>query len=612
MKRTGTLLLALFLGVFFASYGGATIIPDDRTAPWQGNVGVPGGIPTRTTIWKNIVTDLGADPTGVVDAAPIISNAINSCPAGQVVYMPAGTFRINSQITFDQNRSNGTLRGAGMGQTVLKSYANGGNGVFYAGNGDWPRPSATIAITSGATKGSTIVTVPNTSSIPVGNIVRLEQSDPTFVKEANGGTNSMSFTFRVVSKTSTTVTLSAPIPYTLTNSPRLAVYTLPPLTGFGFEDFTFDLNNSGAVSGIFLIQAYGCWIKGVEVKNSNSRQFFLDWVVNCEIRRCYTHDIRSSGPNHEGIDFFQDSSWNLIEDNICVNGGFPHIILGDSEGGCAGNVIAYNYSQNVDTGSTVAGAAYSSDHGPHNMMNLFEGNIGQEFTSDGYFGSSSHTTVFRNALSGVFTGVSDQWPIAVALGRWSNYYNIVGNVLGQSGYTDAYETEVNGYPDTLALIYRLGYPNMGNPSYDGTWPATNPPNYTTQTNTQNLDLNVKATILRHGNFDYATNGIVWDPAISDHTIPDSLYLAARPGWWPNAMPWPPIGPDRTPMVGQIPAQCRFLGGNCSPSPTSTPTPTATPTRTPAPNLHLYQLPRLHRLRHQGQGQASSDKGEKQR
>ena len=49
------------------------IIPPNRTAPWQGNVGVPGGIPTRTTIWKNIVTDLGADPTGHVDAAPIIN-----------------------------------------------------------------------------------------------------------------------------------------------------------------------------------------------------------------------------------------------------------------------------------------------------------------------------------------------------------------------------------------------------------------------------------------------------------------------------------------------------------------------------------------------------------
>ena len=68
------------------------IIPQDRLAPWQGNVGVPGGIPTRTTIWKNIVTDLGADPTGSVDASNIIQGAIETCPAGQVVYLPAGIY----------------------------------------------------------------------------------------------------------------------------------------------------------------------------------------------------------------------------------------------------------------------------------------------------------------------------------------------------------------------------------------------------------------------------------------------------------------------------------------------------------------------------------------
>ena len=94
------------------------IIPPNRTAPWQGNVGVPGGIPTRTTIWKNIVTDLGADPTGHVDAAPIINVAITSCPAGQVVYMPAGTFLIATPI-YPAAKSNFTLRGAGQGQTIL-------------------------------------------------------------------------------------------------------------------------------------------------------------------------------------------------------------------------------------------------------------------------------------------------------------------------------------------------------------------------------------------------------------------------------------------------------------------------------------------------------------
>jgi hypothetical protein len=72
--------------------------------------------------------------------------------------------------------------------------------------------------------------------------------------------------------------------------------------------------------------------------------------------------------------------------------------------------------------------------------------------------------------------------------------------------------------------------------------------------------------------------VVWDPNIPDHTIPNSLYLSGRPSWWGN-LPWPPIGPDLTPMVGQIPAQVRFLAMS-----TPTPTPTASPTSTPTPTL----------------------------
>ena len=35
----------------------------------------------------------------------------------------------------------------------------------------------------------------------------------------------------------------------------------------------------------------------------------------------------------------------------------------------------------------------SVSHGPHNMMNLVEGNIAGGMGSDGYFGSTSHITI---------------------------------------------------------------------------------------------------------------------------------------------------------------------------------------------------------------------------
>jgi hypothetical protein len=138
------------------------------------------------------------------------------------------------------------------------------------------------------------------------------------------------------------------------------------------------------------------------------------------------------------------------------------------------------------------------------------------------------------------------------------------------------------------------YSNIGNQNWNGTFGPTTPPDYhalpNTLDGTQQRDLNVKATLLRHGNFDYVNNAVIWDPAIPDHTMPNSLYLSGPPAWWGN-LPWPPIGANLTPMVGLIPAQQRFA--NSSPTPTPTPTPQPTPT----PTARRHQRPnRRQRLR----------------
>ena len=45
------------------------------------------------------------------------------------------------------------------------------------------------------------------------------------------------------------------------------------------------------------------------------------------------------------------------------------------------------------------------------------------------------------------------------------------------------------------------------------------------------DAQVSATTLRHGNFDYVTNTVKWDPAITNHTLPNSLYLTQKPAFF---------------------------------------------------------------------------------
>jgi hypothetical protein len=565
-SRDGTIspiLTAVLLSVLCAWPSSAEIIPANRSAPWQGNVGVPGGIPARTTIYKNIVTDLGADPTGAQDCAPIMQRAINSCPPGQVVYIPAGIFKLDSRV-YTVFKQNFTLRGAGAGVTIIKS--NASNGYFLFGSQQWPPPSTYIPIIAGATTGSNTITVSDTSAFSVDQPMSIAPAPlPVWAHNLGGfpdSSHTMRITFKVRSKTSTTVTFDPPCPFDFSGmNPQARPFKGPAdgqyfVQGVGVEDLTMDMSNSTTFCAIEFEQAWGCWIKGVEVNGAYSRQMRFGTLVRGEIRECYTHDTQGSGPNHEGIDFDGDCCWNLVEDNICNKGGASPIQFGDSTGANSCNVVAYNYVVNTDLGFW----DISFNHNPHDMLNLAEGNVIDNFKDDGYFGSSSHNTLFRNRIAG-----------QISLKHFSNYYNIAGNVLGTTG-VPAYETEQVNY--NFITIYELGFPNIGNHFYAGITEATDPPNYhlfrnvLSDPDNQKLDRNVKATILRHGNFDYFNNSTIWDPAIPDHTIPASLYLIGKPSWW-GLLPWPAIGSDLNPMVSQIPAEYRFVNGRPTPPPTST-------------------------------------------
>src|SRR6185295_9092556 len=87
----------------------ADVIPANRRTIWQGNAGVEGGIPNRTTIFQTL--NPGA-------TAAQINNAIANCPSGQVVMLSAGTYNLTAPINL--TKSNVTLRGAGPSQTLLK------------------------------------------------------------------------------------------------------------------------------------------------------------------------------------------------------------------------------------------------------------------------------------------------------------------------------------------------------------------------------------------------------------------------------------------------------------------------------------------------------------
>jgi hypothetical protein len=169
-------------------------------------------------------------------------------------------------------------------------------------------------------------------------------------------------------------------------------------------------------------------------------------------------------------------------------------------------------------------------------MELLEGNYAPHVGASTTHGNAGYLTYFRNYSSSYFappavygsTATQIQNIAALEFNGGDIGMNAVGNVLGMAGVSTAYD----GYSVNTNSIYQLGVDGSG---------ATD----------------VAATsLLRTGNFDTIHNATVWNPAGAVQTLPSSLYLQAKPGWWPSGTPWPWAGPDLTPMVGTLPAKAR--------------------------------------------------------
>ena len=353
----------------------------------------------------------------------------------------------------------------------------------------------------------------------------------------------------------------------------------------GIEDLKIDLANGSGPWGIRMQQAYACWIKNVTVTKSPSWLLEIIHCLQCEVRHSSFLERTGAGSNGAGI-FFQSSSGCLIEDNIITK---ISSLIQVNRSAC-GNVFAYNFLYD-STLLGVEGPGLKTNHGPHNSFNLYEGNIAPNVQCDGYYGSTSEDTLFRNWFHGDNPGLPGGW--TNRFNRFTRKYSVVGNIFGQSGHD-------NGY-------YILGQPNLGNGEYSGEvqptigiwwkdWPAAvaaaehasgNGPG---PSGFQEFDLDVAKTMILKGNWNASDNGIPANESLGGQTLPDSLYRSSKPAWFGDRA-WPPFNPSSPNQSYEaIPAGYRYARGEDPPagsgggSPAaSTPLspPPASPTSTPS-------------------------------
>ncbi len=550
------------------------ILPAARVIDWSQS-GVPGGIPSRTTVCASIAA--GAK-------GPAIQAALDSCKPNQVVLLAAGTYEIDGGLTIP---SNVVLRGAGPRRTILSARGHG-EGFVRFGPGTTPSVDDSVAITAGATAQSTRITLADASDIEVGShLVVTQLNDPDYVTitTTNGtctwcdggigwnGTRAQGQIVQVTALDGKVATISPPLYITYARKP-LATEVEMGATNAGVEDLQVFMNDTGFTANFQMEGASNSWIRDVESNYTDGDHVQVHWGYRNEIRDSWFHDAFTHSPGQTDADIFiaDKSSGTLIENNV-LRRLHQSIML---NWGAAGNVIAYNYiDNNFDSvgRSTLFGGL--DVHGAHPMFNLWEGNVAPKLDADYFWGSSSHNTAFRNWFKGAamvygpFTGRAPEqaadgfWAshslAAVDLSQTARFYSLVGNVIGSDRQKAlgkwtpmivARQPRSN-YTANNSYGYVFGY---ANPSDGGGDPGDGDKAYT--------------TAIVHGDYDFVTGTFRWSPAIASRELPSSFYRATKPAWF-GSLAWPAFGPSpaapTTALLGEIPAKACFDQGkmpNC--------------------------------------------------
>jgi hypothetical protein len=554
---------------FLNGQSAAGIIDPNRSIDWSG-AGIPGGIPNRTTICATL--NPGA-------TAAQINSAIASCPSGQVVYLNAGTYILSAAINFG-GKSNVTVRGDGPDKTVVRFTGSSGctqgqlANVCLQGSFNWTGgPQNSTSWTAGYAKGATQITLGSVANLAVGKLIILDQNNDVadtgqvFVCDSTGGSGGVECSSEGGSPGRSTngvnrneqqlVEVTGINGNVVTISPGLympnwrnsqnpgAWWATNVITSSGIEDMTLDHTAStNNVSGTFFANANKCWMKNIRSIFGHRNHVWLQTSARCVIKDNYFYGTYNGANLSYGVEPWMTSDL-LIENNI-----FQHITSPVLLGNGQGNVIAYNFM--TDLYSTNAAWLYPSmmSHDAGTVMNLIEGNQGPTAMEDAIHGTHNFQTYFRNYLSGRDASQTSQTAPAM-FAAYSRYVNFIGNILGTSGYHNAYQSTTSSSANCNTSIYNLG------------WSTTNCANGSNAYNSLPIpgDLLVAKTLLRWGNYDVVNAAAQWNasevpsglsqfsnPVPSSQALPASFYLSAKPSWW-GTMPWPAVGPDVTSGIG---------------------------------------------------------------
>ncbi len=546
----------LKIGTAVVSVATFNLIPAVRSTVW--NPGIAGGVPARTTVCATV--NASTYGNGTADARGGIQAALDACPVGQVVQLTSGDFKIAGTLGITKGI---VLRGMGPTLTKLKMPVGTSSTPIVVGT-HWFKFTQSRNLASDAVKGSQTAVLTSNPGLTAGEIVVVDQvTNPAITewstKSPPGDVSRTWFTrpdrpvgqvMEVQSVSGNTITFTTPfhIDFQTAYTAQLSRFSnvdngavVPSVKFAGVEDL-YVYGGSGGQGNIQMENAAYSWIKNVESDFQNGESVGINASFRCIVRDSYIHSTQTPSPGGGGYGF--SFSWysadNLLENNISWN--MNKVMVMRASGG--GNVIGYNYMEDgwidYSTGWVETGINASHMTCPH--YELFEGNQSFNFDGDNTWGNAVYITVFRNHFTGKRRSIAPlvltdaQNPRAIGLMEGHKWYSFVGNVLGTASQplTGYVLDALFPWGDNPIGMWRLGY----NPE---NWAAPPAPTVT-------------GTVIREGNFDYATSQVHW--VAGPQTLPASLYLSGKPAFFGNN-PWPWVDPTGTVKVATLPARARF-------------------------------------------------------
>lgn len=431
-----TRLVAIAFGSGFSVSGqGVTATP---TVVTTGSV--VASFTKITAIVGNTITIADAASASVTDAvvshndSTAINEAVSAASPGDIVYIPAGQYRMDGQI-YVANKGI-TIRGDGP--TSELHYLVYGNGIYAGYNTDL---TANHTITAGLSAGSTTVTIDDTTDFTTGRMMRIEYANDSSVPvfQVAGYPYRQVQIVKITGKTSTTLSFSPAIYASFAGTGRVSGYQ-HTAEGFGAEDFQIYAYNQ--LQRVFWLErtAYS-WVKNVKSNNGKNTHVDISESLGVEIRDSWFNTLGNGASPNAGAIILGNASNCLVENNILYK-GFPLVEVN----GSMGNAFLFNFLEDS------SGQAFDDNHNAHSRFNLYEGNRAPGVTSDGYYGTGSHGTIYGNRLNARPSAASTAG-YAVVLNRGARNYVFANNIVA-TGAGDS--------------NYSFGNPNLGNGSSEGT------------------------------------------------------------------------------------------------------------------------------------------------